>query len=221
MEYFLLLPLCVVYGFAVCFASQIMLEENHAEKKIQYFIPQGKENIIMMIVVIFLLMLCSVILNYVYAVSLIENVKLISLLAVLCPAAYTDWNKHIIRNRLIIGAVCLRAVLFVIELILDFDNALSAGFSGLVAAVVIFVIGFLCSMVLKGSVGMGDVKLLAVMALFQGATGIVCSLFVSLLVAFFYCIAALCLKRKNKKDIIPFAPALLLGTYISVLLFGF
>lgn len=221
MEYFLLLPLCVVYGFAVCFASQIMLEDSPSMKKTKYLIPQGKENILMMIVITFMLMLCSVILNYIYMVPLIENVKLVLLLAVLCPAAYTDWNRHIVRNRLIVSAVCLRAVLFVIELILDLDNALSAGFSGLVAAVVIFIIGFLCSMILKGSVGMGDVKLLAVMALFQGAAGIVCSVLVSLIVAFFYCIVALCLKKKSKKDIIPFAPALLLGTYISILLFGF
>ena len=68
---------------------------------------------------------------------------------------------------------------------------------------------------------MGDVKLISIMALFLGASGIVCAVFASLLISFIYCLIALIARKKHKKDIIPFAPSLLLGTYISICLFGF
>lgn len=175
----------------------------------------------MFLLVCFMLLLCVVFLYVYYKNTLLDNIKLISILAVLCPAAYSDWNKHIIPNKLLLGALCLRILLFVFELVFNISNALQYGASELISAIVIFILGFLCSLIIKGSVGMGDVKLISIMALFLGASGMVCAVFASLLISFIYCLIALIARKKHKKDIIPFAPSLLLGTYISICLFGF
>lgn len=200
--------------------SQTIGADKITEKKIKYFLPLSKKRYAAMLIVTLVMFFFSVFLNIVYSNSIIENLKLLTLLAFLFPAAYTDWREHIISNKLIIIAVCVRLALFIAELLSSIESALSGIYSALITAGVIFVIGFLFSLITKGGVGMGDVKLLTVMALYQGASGIVCSLLVSLIAAFFYCIFALITKRVKRNDIIPFAPFLLCGTYLSMLLFG-
>ena len=67
---------------------------------------------------------------------------------------------------------------------------------------------------------MGDIKLMLVMCLFQGFYGVVSSLFCSLFIAFIYAIIVLLLRKKTKKDSVAFAPAILLGTALSIFLTG-
>ena len=67
---------------------------------------------------------------------------------------------------------------------------------------------------------MGDVKLVLVMGAFQGFTGMVSSVFVSMIIAFIAAIVLLISKKRKRSDSIEFAPALLLGTTISVILTG-
>lgn len=220
MEYIILLIFSVIYSIFICFMSQTIGAEKITEKITKYFLPLSKKRYVAMIIVFVMMLFFSVFINIFYSNSIIENIKLLTLLAILFPAAYTDWREHIISNKLIIIAVCVRVVLFVIELLINSESALSNIYSALIAGGVIFVIGFLFSLITKGGVGMGDVKLLAIMALYQGASGIICSLLVSLIIAFFYCIFALITKRVTRKDIIPFAPFLMGGTYLSMLLFG-
>lgn len=222
MNLLILVILAIMYCFAICFIVQYPLYKcKGTMDRIKAFLPRGRENIIMFLIVCFMFLLCVVFLEVYYENTLLYNIKLISILFILCPAAYTDWNKHIISNKLIIGALCLRILLFVLELVFNSGDALKLGASGMISAIVIFIIGFLCSLIIKGSVGMGDVKLMSVMALFLGASGIVCTVFVSLIVSFIYCTIALIARKKHKRDIIPFAPSLLLGTYISICLFSF
>ena len=46
------------------------------------------------------------------------------------------------------------------------------------------------------------------------------SVFVSLIVSFVISAVLLVTKKKKRRDVIPFAPALMIGTYISVFLTG-
>ncbi len=87
-------------------------------------------------------------------------------------------------------------------------------------AVLFVVFFFLLSLIMKNSIGMGDIKLLLVMALFQGVTGFFGALFISMIVAFIIAIVFLVSKRKHKKDSMAFAPSLLVGTIISIALAG-
>ena len=57
--------------------------------------------------------------------------------------------------------------------------------------------------------------------LYQGIWGATNAVFFSLLVSFFLSVVLLILKRVTKKDVISFAPSILLGTVISILLSGY
>ena len=87
-------------------------------------------------------------------------------------------------------------------------------------ALAIFVVGLLLVIITKGSVGMGDVKLLCILSLLLYPFPFVMSLLVSLVVSFLYCVVALIARKKTRKDIIPFAPSLLVGFYLAAILFG-
>ena len=92
--------------------------------------------------------------------------------------------------------------------------------SMLIATVAVFLACVLCCLLIKGAIGMGDVKLFSVMALYLGLEGIWPAIFCSLIVSFFVAVFSLVTKRAKRKDNIPFAPAILIGTYLSVFLTG-
>lgn len=163
----------------------------------------------------------SILLERVYMNNtLLHNAKMIILLAVLFIAANTDARKRLIPNKLILIGLVLRVVIWVIELISVPDEFLKIVKNDLYACLLVvmfFVVGVL---LVKGGIGMGDIKLMLIMCLFQGFYGVVSSLFCSLFVAFVYAIIVLLLRKKTKKDSVAFAPAILLGTALSIFLTG-
>ena len=163
----------------------------------------------------------SILLKTVYEKNtLLHNAKMIMLLAVLFIAANTDARKRLIPNKLVLTGLVLRAVFWVIELITvpdEFLNIVKNDLYACLLVVMFFVVGVL---LVKGGIGMGDIKLMLVMCLFQGFYGVVSSLFCSLFVAFVYAIIVLLLRKKTKKDSVAFAPAILLGTALSIFLTG-
>jgi prepilin signal peptidase PulO-like enzyme (type II secretory pathway) len=74
--------------------------------------------------------------------------------------------------------------------------------------------------IIRNSIGFGDMKLFLVMGLLLGTRGIWGAVFLSLIVIFFISVFALITKRKSRKDLIPFGPALVIGTYLAVYLTG-
>ena len=173
--------------------------------------------------ILMMLSLCgmSVALGRIYPNNtLVENGKLIFLLACLFVAANIDARFRIIPNKLVLAAMVARVVFWMIELFANpnsFWRIMKNDLAGCLLIIGFFVVGVL---LVKGGIGMGDVKLMLVMALFQGFYGVVSSLFCSLFVAFIYAIVVLLLRKKTKKDSVAFAPAILLGTMLSVFLTG-
>lgn len=152
--------------------------------------------------------------------TLIDNGKLITLLAILFVAANVDARYRIIPNALVLTGLMLRIVFWLFELFaspVTFLGIIKNDLSACLLVVAFFVVGVL---LMKGGIGMGDIKLMLVMCLFQGFYGVVSSLFCSLFVTFIYAIIVLLFKKKSKKDSVAFAPAILLGTIISVFLTG-
>ena len=86
---------------------------------------------------------------------------------------------------------------------------------GLLVGVVFLIIG---SFIIRNGIGMGDVKMLMLMGIFEGLYSVMTSIFFSLLISFFVAIIALIRKTKNRKDSLPFAPCVLIGTFLSMVL---
>ena len=92
--------------------------------------------------------------------------------------------------------------------------------SEVIAAAGLAAAALLCGLLLKGSIGFGDIKLFIVMGLLLGLEGIWSAIFISLIVSFIISVYLLATKKKSRKDAIPFAPALMIGTYISIIITG-
>ena len=73
---------------------------------------------------------------------------------------------------------------------------------------------------IKNGIGFGDMKLFIVMGLMLGLDGIWGAVFLALIVSFLIAAFALITKKKTRKDAIPFGPALVIGTYLSICLSG-
>lgn len=152
--------------------------------------------------------------------TLIANMKIITLLGILVAVTITDIKKQVIPNKVILVGIVLRICYAVAELITlgsSYFIILKGDLFSLALVAVLFLLGVL---IIKNGIGMGDIKLMLVMGIFQGITGFISSLFCSLLVSFVVAIAMLIMKKKTRKDSIPFAPSVLVGTAVSMFLTG-
>lgn len=163
----------------------------------------------------------AVMFSFVYATdTLLFSLKRFCVLALLWPLALIDWKTYRIPNRFVLAGLIFRGVLFVAELFLESEYVWGNLVSEVIAAVALAIATFLCSICIKDSIGYGDIKLFLVMGLLLGLNGIWGAIFMSLIVAFFTAVFLLLTKKKSKKDVVPFAPSIMIGTYISIILTG-
>lgn len=163
----------------------------------------------------------SVMLNLLYKTNtLIADMKVITLLGILVTVTVTDIKNKIIPNKIILAGIVFRICYAVAEIITlggSYFAILKEDLISLAIVAVLFLFGVL---IIKNGIGMGDIKLMLVMGIFQGVTGFISSLFCALLLSFFVAIAMLIMKKKTRKDSIPFAPSVLVGTAVSMFLTG-
>lgn len=152
--------------------------------------------------------------------SMLFNLKRLALLGMMWPLGYIDFKTFRIPNKFIVYGLLLRVAILVFEFIFNKESVKGDILGELIVAAALGIAVFICSLCLKDSVGYGDIKLLIVMALFQGVQGIWSSVFTSLIIIFVFSVIMLITKKKSKKDLIPFAPAIVAGTYVSVILIG-
>ncbi len=152
--------------------------------------------------------------------TFIEQIKLLLLVWILLPIAAVDYKIQKIPNKFLLAAIILRFVLLIAEFIISVDAGLEIFKDNIIGGTVIGIFFLLLLLVFKNSIGMGDVKLFAVMGLYQGLWGTTYSVFCSLTVSFIISILLLLTKKKNRKDTISFGPSILGGTVISICLTG-
>lgn len=152
--------------------------------------------------------------------SFLEQMKMIILISLIYPMAVVDYKEHKIPNQLLLIALVIRIIFYVFEFIISREDAIITIKSDLAGAIIIGGIFLIILLIFKNSIGMGDVKLFALMGLYQGLLGVFNSVFFSLIVSFFISIILLMLKRKNRKDVIPFGPSIYIGTVVGIFLTG-
>jgi len=153
-------------------------------------------------------------------VSVLFCLKRALLLTLLWPAAYYDYKSFRIPNKLIVIGLIYRCVILIFEFIFEKENIPGILRSEIVAVTSLFAVSFLCRVIAKNSLGMGDIKLFIIIGLMLGINGSLAAIFCSLIVSFILAVVLLITKKKTRKDSIPFAPSLLIGTVISVVLTG-
>lgn len=141
-------------------------------------------------------------------------------LSVLWVSAYYDLKYYIIPNQIIIIGLASRIVLWGFEFIFEREGLGLLVLEQLITAAALVVVGIVFSIIIKNGIGMGDIKLFAVLALFFGTRGSLTAIFVALIFSFFVSLFFIIFKKASKKDPIPFGPCALAGTYIAVIIFG-
>lgn len=169
------------------------------------------------IVTIGVLVFC---LNTTYSIDLITRLSLITLVLLILPVSAIDMRLQKIPNVFLLVGLAIRIVYLAVMYIQDAGNAWIITKDSLIGAVVIGLFFLFLLVVFKNSIGMGDVKLFALMGLYQGLWGVINSVFFSLVVSFFVSIALLITKKKGRKDTISFGPSIYLGTIIAMCMAG-
>lgn len=146
--------------------------------------------------------------------------KRVVLMTLLFPAAIIDWKQKVIPNRLILAGIGYRIVILIAEIIWERENLFSYIILEVIAAVGIFFLCVIFLLIMKDSIGMGDIKLFMVMGLYLGLYSMSNAIMSALLLIFVYAVFLLITRKKGKKDVLPFAPAVLIGTYLSIFLTG-
>lgn len=152
--------------------------------------------------------------------TIFDHLKRVLLLAVIWPVAYIDLKTYRIPNAFVLLGLAVRAVLLPFEFLTDDRRAMYMLISEGVAAGALFAAAMLCAVCAKGSIGFGDIKLFIVIGLFLGTTGSWSAVFTALLISLAAALFLMATKRKGRKDSIPFGPAIVIGTFISVCLTG-
>lgn len=152
--------------------------------------------------------------------DVVEQIAELCLIFTLLPAVVTDFRMKKIPNQFLIAALIVRIILYSVEFLKDFQTALLGIKEDLLAAGVIGVFFLLLYFLFKNGIGMGDVKLFALMGLYQGLEGVINSIFFSLAVSFFAAVILLIVKKKKRTDAMPFAPCIFLGTMLALRLTG-
>lgn len=152
--------------------------------------------------------------------SIWVNVKRMVLLSIIWPIAYIDFKTLRIPNLFVIYGLVCRAVILVFEIFLGHQYVWQFLISEAIAAGALLLAAVLCALIVKNGIGFGDMKLFVVMGLMLGLEGIWGAIFLALVVSFFIAAFLLITKKKTRKDAIPFGPALVIGTYLSICLSG-
>ncbi len=222
MQLIVLFGVSVVLSILGCIYLSWFAQQETSEGDFSWHqvVPRGKQ-LLFAIAMLVGLMGVSVSLVLIYRENgALQNIRLLCLLMLLFLSANVDYRKEIIPNTLILIGLFLRVIFWVLELIQDPAYLWLSFKNELLACVVIGAFFLLCGLLVKGGVGMGDIKLILVMCLFQGFYGVISALFCSLFAAFVLAIVLLIAKKKTRRDSIPFAPSILLGTLASVVLTG-
>lgn len=156
----------------------------------------------------------------VYKLNLITQLKLLTLVLIILPVAAIDFRTQKIPNRFMLAALILRILIYIPEFIISVPASISTLKDNVLGAGIIGAFFLLLLLLFKNSIGMGDIKLFAIIGLYQGLWGAINSVFFSLVVSFFISLTLLISKKKGRKDSISFGPSILLGTTIAISLAG-
>ena len=142
------------------------------------------------------------------------------IVSLLWVAAAIDKKFYKIPNGIIITGIVYWIAATIYDLFTQSEVCLSNVISELIAVAIIILVVGICLLLMKNSIGMGDLKLLLLVAAFFGLADMLTAVFLSLLVAFVASLVFLIRKTKTRQDVIPFAPFMLTGTMLAIILTG-
>lgn len=131
---------------------------------------------------------------------------------ILIIITFIDIDHKLIHNRIVI---VMLSIGLIYELVVRPVSLLDALIGFFAASVPLLLIAILS----KGGIGGGDIKLMAVVGIFLGWQGVLLALFIGAVTGAIMGVIGIILKKKKRKDVIPFGPFLCLGI-ITTIVYG-
>ncbi len=205
----------------LCYFINIMcqydLETDQTAGRIRYFLRMDRKRCVFLIVDLVVCMGMTG-LFVMYRYGPLKMIRYLLLLALLYPIAAEDARNKVIPNRWLLYMVFCRACLFVLEAVylpaLILENMKFTLFGGMMCGGV-FLIAYILS---RRAIGMGDVKLAAVMGTCLGFQTTFLAMFAASLLSAVYGGSMVLRKKKGLRDEIAFGPFIALGTWIVLLI---
>lgn len=132
--------------------------------------------------------------------------------------AWIDLESKRIPNKILKILLAVRGIILIPEWLTFPELGTAMVVSAVSGAVIGGGIFLLAHFISKGGVGMGDVKLFAVIGLYLGSGSIMAAAFLSVMAGAVYSAVMLFLKKIKLKEEIPFAPFILVGTILTMAL---
>ena len=145
-------------------------------------------------------------------------VKIFVSLIALHAAAIIDLNTHTIPNLLSLYLIFARVLFIPFEFIYQKEVITTLLLSSAIGGIATFLVLYLIHRITKSGFGMGDVKLLSALGIMVGISSCLTTILFGMIIAALLGIGMILLKRKTRKDSIPFGPFILIGFIISVIL---
>lgn len=153
-----------------------------------------------------------------FSYSVLKIIRYLILIAVMIFIAWIDHCDRKIPNRILLFLLSIRGIVLVVEWLVFPDMGAALLISSLLGLSLGGILFLLAHFISRGGVGMGDVKLFAVIGAYVGGGNIMTVVFLTVMVSAVYSIIMLVRKKIKLKEEIPFAPFALAGTVMAMAL---
>lgn len=155
---------------------------------------------------------------YLFRYGWLKTLRYFLLFWSLGGVAWTDYKNRRISNQVLLLLLAVRTVILLLECLTYPEYwrtlALSAA-AGMILSGGMFLI---CYVIARGGIGAGDVKLLAVLGYWMGGGAIFTVMFLTVLLAALGSGVGLLFRKVSLKQEMPFAPFVLAGTILTMML---
>ncbi len=146
--------------------------------------------------------------------AVFDYINIVTVYVIVCILAGIDYRTKTIPNKILAVGMVIRTVLYLVEAVLSADTIRTS----LIMAVAGFLFGLLLllllAMLTRKGIGYGDVKLFAWLGYCVGIRDVYSILFYSALFSAAVGTYLILRKKADRKKGLPFAPAVLAGTYL-------
>lgn len=211
--------ICTYISSGIINLKQVKREKGIVKKAIAAF-PRKKNSVIYCIVMLIYMIVLPIVITNFYSENLCDYAKIVCTASLMWPMAQIDYKYFRIPNKLILLGVVYRLIIFIIEIIFFRSGLLSTLLTEIIGCVGIAVIILLCMVIVKGGIGMGDLKFFMLMGIMLGAYRLLACLFVIMVIAFVVALYKLIIKKEKKDAEFAFGPIIAVGSLISFMCFG-
>ena len=151
-------------------------------------------------------------------VSIFRQWKELCAVGLLWVIACIDVREHLIPNRYLLLGLGMRTAVFAVEAVTDMEMAVDSLILEGIGCLLLLTFCMLLRILSRKGLGMGDVKLFALLPLFLGLLNGVRTLLYAMVIIFIQSCVCLLSKKKSKEDVLPFAPAIAGGAWLAILI---